>query len=245
MSLHAGRILVVDDEKPIRKLLRTTLEAQDYEVLEAGDARNAMAALREQAPDLVILDLGLPDRDGLEVLREIRASSDLPILILSSRDFEAAKVQALDGGADDYIAKPFGTDELMARIRAALRHRVQRSGARPLYRSGALKVDLVRRHVHVNDVEVKLSPKEYALLEQLVLHAGKVLTHRHLLKAVWGDQTETDVQYLRIYVRQLRQKIELDAQQPALIQTEAGVGYRLREADLPSAGLAADDTLAG
>ncbi|WP_020647854.1 response regulator transcription factor [Solimonas variicoloris] len=234
MSLHAARILVVDDEKPIRKLLRTTLAAQDYEVLEAGDARSALQLLREQAPDLLILDLGLPDRDGLELLREIRAASDLPVLILSSRDFEAAKVQALDEGADDYVAKPFGTEELMARLRAALRHRVQRQGARPLYRSGPLRVDLVRRLVWVGDVEVKLSPKEYALLEQLVLHAGKVLTHRHLMKAVWGEAADTDVQYLRIYVRQLRQKLERDATQGALIQTEAGVGYRLRESEPPT-----------
>lgn len=225
---HGARILVVDDEKPIRRLLRTTLEAQDYEVLEAADLRGARAALASDKPDLMILDLGLPDGDGLELLRELRRHSALPVLVLSSRDFEASKVQALDEGADDYVSKPFGSEELMARIRAALRHRLQQQGARPVYQSGALRVDLVHRRVQLAGAELRLSPKEYALLEQLVLHAGKVLTHKHLLKAVWDSQEVSDVQYLRIYVRQLRQKIEADAQQPQLLQTEAGVGYRLR-----------------
>jgi two-component system KDP operon response regulator KdpE len=228
MNASAVRILVVDDEKPIRRLLRTTLEAQDYAVIEAADAGSALALLQSEKPALVILDLGLPDRDGLEVLREMRALSPLPIVILSSRDFEAAKVQALDEGADDYVSKPFGTEELMARIRAALRHRVQQQGARPLYRSGALSVDLVHRRVLVADSEVHLSPKEYALLEQLVIHAGKVLTHRALLAAAWDGDHDVDVQYLRIYVRQLRQKLAGDGVSPDLIQTEAGVGYRLR-----------------
>ncbi|MFT4047810.1 MAG: response regulator transcription factor [Solimonas sp.] len=235
MTTTAICILVVDDEKPIRRLLRTTLEAQDYDVIEAATAAEALASVRRDKPSLVILDLGLPDRDGLEVLREIRAASPLPVLILSSRDFEAAKVQALDDGADDYVSKPFGTDELMARIRAALRHRVQQQGGRPLYRSGALTVDLVHRRVVLAGEEVRLSPKEYALLEQLVLHAGKVLTHRALIAAVWDGDTGTDVQYLRIYVRQLRQKLERDGPFPELIQTEAGVGYRLRAPDAPAA----------
>lgn len=234
MSLGA-RILVVDDERPIRRLLRTTLEVQGYEVIEAADAQAALQAFSQRRPDLLILDLGLPDRDGLELLREIRARSELPIVILSSRDQEAAKVQALDDGADDYVAKPFGTDELMARLRAAMRHRVQQQGARPLYRSGALEVDLVYRHVRLGAVTVKLSPKEYALLEQLVLHAGKVLTHRHLLRAVWGSEPDTDVQYLRIYIRQLRAKLDPLAGSTGaggeLIHTEAGVGYRLRAPD--------------
>lgn len=235
MSVSAGCILVVDDERPIRRLLRTTLEVQGYEVIEAADARAALAALHASKPDLVILDLGLPDRDGLEVLCEMRAASALPILILSSRELEAAKVQALDDGADDYIAKPFGADELMARIRTALRHRVLQQGAQPVYRSGPLMVDLVRRLVQVNGAELHLSPKEYALLEQLVLHAGKVLTHRHLLKAVWGSELNTDVQYLRIYVRQLRTKLEPLMPLSGLIQTEAGIGYRLRAPDMPAA----------
>lgn len=230
MSTSTVRVLVVDDEKPIRRLLRTTLETQDYAVVEAADARSALALLQSEKPALVILDLGLPDRDGIEVLREMRAVSPLPIVILSSRDFEAAKVQALDEGADDYVSKPFGADELMARIRAALRHRVQQQGAQPLYRSGALVVDLVHRRVTVANNEVHLSPKEYALLEHLVLHAGKVLTHRMLMQAVWGSD-DIDVQYLRIYVRQLRQKLASDGVSPELIQTEAGVGYRLRAGD--------------
>jgi two-component system KDP operon response regulator KdpE len=224
------RILVVDDEKPIRRLLRTTLEAQDYAVLEAGSGAEALASVRRDRPALVILDLGLPDCDGLEVLRRIRAGSQVPVLILSSRDFEAAKVQALDEGADDYVGKPFGSDELMARIRAALRHAVQQQGGPPLYRNGALIVDLVHRRVTVAGDELHLSPKEYALLEHLVLHAGKVLTHRMLMQAVWGDD-DIDVQYLRIYVRQLRQKLDRDGVPAELIQTEAGVGYRLRAAD--------------
>jgi two-component system KDP operon response regulator KdpE len=235
MTTNAALILVVDDEKPIRRLLRTTLEAQDYDVIEAADAKTALALLRSDKPALVILDLGLPDRDGLDVLREIRGESPVPVLVLSSRDFEAAKVQALDDGADDYVSKPFGSEELMARIRAALRHRLQQQGARPLYRSGALTVDLVHRRVALAGEEIKLSPKEYALLEQLVLHAGKVLTHRALLQAMWDGDANTDVQYLRIYVRQLRQKLqaagEHDGQHPELIQTEAGVGYRLRAPD--------------
>ncbi|WP_028081981.1 response regulator [Solimonas soli] len=231
MTSNAVRILVVDDEKPIRRLLRTTLQAHDYDVFEAATAAEAIASVHRDKPSLVVLDLGLPDRDGIEVLREIRAGSALPVLILSSRDFEAAKVQALDEGADDYVSKPFGTEELMARIRAALRHRLQQQGARPLYRSGALTIDLVHRRVSLAGEEVKLSPKEYALLEQLVLHAGKVLTHRALMAAVWPGEAEIDVQYLRIYVRQLRQKLERDGQHPELIQTEAGVGYRLRAPD--------------
>lgn len=236
MSLASGTILVIDDERPIRRLLRATLEVQGYRVVEAADAATALAMWKAESPDLLILDLGLPDRDGLDVLREIRAQSPVPILILSSRDFEAAKVQALDEGADDYVAKPFGTDELMARLRAALRHRVQQQGAQAVYRGGPLTVDLVLRRVLVDGVEVRLSPKEYAVLAELVLHAGKVLTHRHLLGSVWKDELNTDVQYLRIYVRQLRQKLEaVSAAAGGLIQTEAGVGYRLRAADLPAA----------
>ncbi|NKF24690.1 response regulator [Solimonas marina] len=228
---NAVRVLVVDDEKPIRRLLRTTLQAQDYDMLEAATAAEALDSVRRERPALVILDLGLPDRDGLDVLRELRAESAVPVIVLSSRDFEAAKVQALDEGADDYVSKPFGSEELMARIRAALRHRMQQQGARPLYRSGPLSVDLIHRRVQLGGDDVHLSPKEYALLEQLVLHAGKVLTHRTLIEAVWDGDLQTDVQYLRIYVRQLRQKLGPCHGQPEFIQTEAGVGYRLRAAD--------------
>jgi len=174
----------------------------------------------------VILDLGLPDRDGLDLLATIRQTSQVPVIVLSSRGDERGKVAAFDLGADDYVTKPFGMAELVARIRAALRHRLQVEGAEPVFHSGDLSVDLVRRIVRVKDEEVKLSPKEYDILRQLVLHAGKVLTHKHLLREVWGPATE-DVQYLRIYIRQLRQKLEADPERPRLILTEAGVGYRL------------------
>ncbi len=227
--MDAGKILVVDDEVPIRRLLRTTLGAHRFEVLEAGNAAHALQAVREQRPDLVLLDLGLPDRDGLDLLRDIRGLSPVPVIVLSSRDGEAGKVQALDEGADDYVTKPFGAEELMARIRAALRHRLQQQGARPVYRNGRLAMDLVRRQVLLDEAELHLSPKEYEILQQLVLHAGKVLTHRHLLRAVWGSELEADVQYLRVYIRQLRAKLEADPERPALIVTEPGVGYRLKE----------------
>lgn len=227
--MDAGRILIVDDEVPIRRLLRTTLTAQRFDVVEAGNAAAALTQLQQDPPDLVLLDLGLPDRDGLDLLRDIRALSQVPVIVLSSRDQESGKVQALDGGADDYVTKPFGAEELMARIRAALRHRLQQQGARPVFRAGRLSVDLVRRQVLLGDSELHLSPKEYDILQQLVLHAGKVLTHRHLLKAVWGSELEADVQYLRVYIRQLRAKLELDPERPALILTEPGVGYRLKD----------------
>lgn len=228
MTLDAGRILIVDDEPAIRRLLRTTLQAQSYDVLEAGSAAQALTQCREQKPDAVILDLGLPDRDGLLVIADIRAFSPVPILVVSSREDERGKVAALDAGGDDYVTKPFGTEELMARIRAALRHRLQQQGARAVFVSGALSVDLVHRHVRLRSEDVKLSPKEYEILQQLVLHAGKVLTHKHLLTQVWGSELTADVQYLRVYVRQLRQKLEDDADRPELIVTEPGVGYRLK-----------------
>jgi len=224
------RILIVDDEPPIRRFLRTTLAAQDYRVEEAADGEAALDFLKRNPVDLVILDLGLPGMDGLEVVRRLREQGNtVPIVILSSRDDEAGKVAALDLGADDYVAKPFGAEELSARIRAALRHRLQQDGEKPLFRSGDLAMDLVRRQVTVRGAEVKLTPREYDLLRLLVVHAGKVLTHKFILREVWGG--ETDVQYLRIYIRTLRQKLEADPEQPGLIQTEQGVGYRLRAAD--------------
>ena len=220
------RVLVIDDEPPIRKLLRMGLSTQGYRVIEAEDGQAALDRLREK-PDLVILDLGLPDMQGLELLRTMRTRDEgVPIVVLSSRDDEVAKVQALDLGADDYVTKPFGMDELLARIRAALRHQLQVQGERPIFRVGDLSVDLVRRIVRTGEKEVKLSPKEYELLRLLVQHAGKVLTHRFLLKELWSDLT--DAQYLRVYVRQLRQKIEADPQRPQYILTETGIGYRLR-----------------
>jgi two-component system KDP operon response regulator KdpE len=226
MSAAPLKVLVVDDEPPIRKLLRLGLSTQGYDILDAPSGKVALELIA-QKPDLIILDLGLPDIDGLELLRRMRqANEGVPIVVLSSRGEEAAKVQALDLGADDYVTKPFGMDELLARIRAALRHQLQVHGERPVFRVGDLSVDLVRRIVRLGEKEVKLSPKEYDLLRILVQHAGKVLTHRFLLKELWDDLT--DAQYLRVYVRQLRQKIEENPERPHYVMTETGIGYRLR-----------------
>jgi two-component system, OmpR family, KDP operon response regulator KdpE len=226
MNAAPVRVLVVDDEPPIRKLLRTGLAAHGYHVLEAPNGKVALEQL-DASPNLVILDLGLPDMQGHELLKTIRDRNDsVPIIILSSRDDETGKVQALDLGADDYVTKPFGMDELLARMRAALRHQLQVHGERPVFRVGELSVDLVRRIVKVGDHEVKLSPKEYDLLRVLVQHAGRVLTHKFLLHELWDDLT--DAQYLRVYVRQVRQKIEAEPERPQYILTETGIGYRLR-----------------
>lgn len=230
MTMPTLRILVVDDEPPIRRFLRTSLTAQGYDVLEAEDGKEAIDMTRRNALDLIVLDLGLPNADGFEVIRQLRASgSSIPIVVLSSRSDEKGKVEALDQGADDYVTKPFGMDELMARIRAAVRHRLQQEGEKPLFKSGDLSADLVRRVITVRGNEVKLTPREYDLLRLLIAHAGKVLTHKFILNEVWG--TQTDVQYLRIYIRTLRQKLEANPEQPTLILTEQGVGYRLRAAD--------------
>jgi two-component system, OmpR family, KDP operon response regulator KdpE len=229
MSASPLRVLVIDDEPPIRKLLRMGLSTQGYEILEAPNGKSALELLAE-GPGLIILDLGLPDMQGLDLLRTIRARSEgVPIVVLSSRGDEAGKVEALDLGADDYVTKPFGMDELLARMRAAVRHQLQTHGERPVFRVGDLSVDLVRRIVTVGEREVKLSPKEYELLRVLVQHAGKVLTHKFLLTELWDEVT--DPQYLRVYVRQLRQKIEADPERPQYILTETGIGYRLRSPD--------------
>lgn len=226
MTAPPVRVLVIDDEPAIRRLLKTSLTAESYDVVEAATGEEGWAAFSRMKPDVVLLDLGLPDIDGREVIRRIRSVGLTPIVVLSIRSDERGKVEALDLGADDYVTKPVGMDELNARLRAALRHHLQQRGEEPVFKSGDLAVDLVRRHVTVKGSEVKLSPKEYDLLRLLVMHAGKVLTHQHIMREVWGGTT--DVQYLRIYVRQLRQKIEPDPERPSLIQTEAGVGYRLR-----------------
>ena len=229
MSAAPLKILIVDDEPAIRRLLRMGLGTQGYDVLEASNGKIALELLSED-PALIILDLGLPDIQGHDLLGMIRGRNDsVPIVVLSSRGDEAGKVQALDLGADDYLTKPFGMDELLARMRAALRHQLQVHGERPVFRSGDLSVDLVRRIVKVGDKDVKLSPKEYDLLRILVQHAGKVLTHKFLLGELW-DQL-TDAQYLRVYVRQLRQKIEADPERPQFVLTETGIGYRLRAPD--------------
>jgi two-component system, OmpR family, KDP operon response regulator KdpE len=230
MTTNTVRILAIDDETPIRRLLKLGLSTQGYEVVEAPSARLALEELAIKLPDLVLLDLGLPDANGFDLLRRWRAEGlDMPVIVLSSRTDERGIVEALELGADDYITKPFGMNELAARIRVALRHRLQRQGERPVFRAGELSVDLVKRIVKVGSEEIKLSPKEYDILRVMVQHAGKVLTHRYLLEHVRGGST--DVQYLRVYIRQLRQKIETSADRPEYILTETGVGYRLREAD--------------
>jgi two-component system KDP operon response regulator KdpE len=229
MSAAPLKILVIDDEPPIRKLLRMGLGTQGYQTIDAPNAKAALDLMAEK-PDLVILDLGLPDMQGLELLRMIRVRNEsVPIVVLSSRGDEAGKVQALDLGADDYVTKPFGMDELLARMRAALRHQLQIHGERPIFRTSELSVDLVRRIVKIRDEKVKLSPKEYELLRLLVQHAGKVLTHKFLLNELWA--IPIDAQYLRVYVRQLRQKIEPNPERPQYILTETGIGYRLRAPD--------------
>jgi len=225
---NAYTVLVVDDEPPILRFLRTSLAAAGHRVLTAEDAAGALKMIAGDKPDLVILDLGLPDRGGLEVIAETRKHSPVPIIVLSARNDERAKVEALDLGADDYISKPFGMAELTARIRAALRHAFQAQGELPVFFSGDLAVDLVRRQVTRAGHEVRLSPKEFELLRHLVTHAGKVLTHRQLLREVWGPAQAEEVQYLRVFIRGLRQKLEADATRPTHILTELGVGYRLQ-----------------
>jgi two-component system KDP operon response regulator KdpE len=221
------KVLVVDDEPAIRRFLRTSLTAQGYQVTEAENGTTALDSLRRNTIDILVLDLGLPDIDGLDIIERLRGQGfAVPIVVLSSRVDEIGKVKALDLGADDYVTKPFGIDELLARVRAALRHRLQQEGERPVFRCGELSVDLVRRIVTLGGQEVKLSPREYDLLRLFVAHAGKVLTHRFILREIWGGEGE--VQYLRVYIRALRHKIESNPEQPQYILTEQGVGYRMR-----------------
>lgn len=228
MSQAAVNILVVDDEPPIRKLLDVGLSSQGFAIHGAPNAQTAIRMAQANVPDLVLLDLGLPDINGHELLARWRAENvPFPIVILSSRTDEAGIVKALELGADDYVTKPFGMNELVARIRVALRHRLRTQGENPLFQVGDLQVDLVKRHVRIKGEEIKLTPKEYDILRLLVQHSGRVLTHRLILDKVWGEVT--DVQYLRVYVRQLRQKIEESPDQPKYILTETGVGYRLSE----------------
>ncbi|EIT68929.1 MULTISPECIES: response regulator [Hydrocarboniphaga] len=222
------RVLVVDDEPQIRKLLRVSLGAESLQVIEAANAEAGLAALKQDKPDVMILDLGLPDADGLDLIPRIREISSVPIIVLSVRDDEGGKVRALDAGADDYLTKPFGIAELLARIRAALRHRLQASGSQPVIETGALRIDLTLRRVTLDGIELRLSRKEYAILAVLARHAGRVITQPQLLREVWGKVHEDDTQYLRVYIGQLRHKLGDDAAAPRYVVTEPGVGYRLK-----------------
>ena len=220
------RVLVVDDELQIRRFLRIALEANGYRVYETDRGGAAVQEAARLRPDVVILDIGLPDMDGLEVLRRLREWTATPVIMLSVRDADRDKVAALDAGADDYLTKPFSVDELLARLRVAQRH-AQPGPLAAVFAQGDVTVDLSRRHVTKGDREVKLTPTEYALLRLLIQHAGRVLTHRQILKEVWGPEYMDETHYLRVYFGQLRQKLEDDPARPRLILTEPGVGYRL------------------
>lgn len=219
------RALIVDDEAPIRRFLRSTLIAEGFDVEEAGDVAGALSASSRSHFDLAILDLGLPDGNGADLIPAMRAAGAPAVIVLSALDDESRKVAALDGGADDFVSKPFGVAEFMARVRASLRHRVQMQGGPAVYEDGRLSVDLARRLVKVAGVDPKLTPREYALLHELLLHEGKVLTHKHLLTKAW-EGGDADVQALRVHIRHLRQKIEASPEQPRRVLTEPGVGYR-------------------
>lgn len=222
-------VLVVEDEPQVQRLLRTVLPLHGYRVVEAANAKEVARQAAAWVPDLVLLDLGLPDRDGLDVLRDLRVWSRVPIIVLSARGSESVKVMALDAGADDYVTKPFGLPELLARMRVALRHSARSSPATPAgtFESGALRVDLDARHVFVAGELVKLTPIEYRLLSVLVRNAGKVVTHRQLLEEVWGPKSTEERQYLRVYMTHLRRKLQKDHPGGHVFDTEAGVGYRL------------------
>jgi two-component system KDP operon response regulator KdpE len=237
MARPAPLILLIEDEPQMRRFLGATLRAHEYQVIEAGTAREGLAQAAGRNPEVILLDLGLPDRDGLEVTREIRRASRTPIIVISARGQERDKVTALDLGADDYLTKPFGVPELLARVRVALRHATAPpSGtADSVFQTGQLRVDLSRRKVLRNGQEAHLTPTEYKLLASLVRHAGRVVTHRQLLQEVWGVNYQEQSHYLRVYMAQLRHKLEADPTRPRLFVTEPGVGYRLREGELQPA----------
>lgn len=222
-------VLVVDDEAAILRFLKPALEANDYEMESTGTVADAVKKIAGRPPDIVLLDLGLPDGDGKEVIRRVREWSDVPIIVLSARERETEKIESLDLGADDYVNKPFNIGELMARMRTALRHRMQRKAEVPVLRVGNLEVDAVRHRVTRAGVELKLTPKEFELLSFLARHAGRVLTHKQILAAVWGPAHTEDTQYLRVYIGQLRQKIEERSNEPGIVLTEPGIGYRIAD----------------
>ena len=228
--MNAPIVLAIEDEVPILRFLRTVLAAPAFKLIEALSGKEGLAMAASHNPDLILLDLGLPDQDGLDVLRRLREWCAVPVIILSARGQESDKIAGLDAGADDYLTKPFSTGELEARIRVCLRRRAH-AGGEPLettFITGGLKVDLEKRQVFVDATEIHLTPLEYKLLTEMVRHAGKVLTHRHLLKAVWGPTHEDESHYLRILVGQLRKKIEAESARPKYVLTETGVGYRLK-----------------
>ncbi|MCC7087503.1 MAG: response regulator [Pirellulales bacterium] len=229
MAAMLPRVLLVEDELPIRKFVGAALAGADYLVDEVGAAQQALQHAVQTPPDLVILDLGLPDMDGQQVIQRLREWMTAPIIVLSARDQEQQKIQALDNGADDYLTKPFSTGELLARIRVALRHanRVGDDGSTTTFESGELKVDLSTRRIFVSDREIHLTPIEYKLLTTLIRHAGKVLTHRQLLKQVWGPDQVQETHYLRVFMASLRRKLETDPARPRYLLTEQGIGYRL------------------
>lgn len=222
------KVLVVDDELHIRRLIHAALARADYMIVEAENAREALEMLREERPDIVLLDLGLPDRDGLELVPLVKQQSDTTLIIVSARDATDQKVAALDLGADDYLTKPFDTDELLARVRVALRNRMTRDGGILAVTAGDVTIDLIARTVVKAGREVHLTPKEYAVLAQLARHPGRVITHNQIMAQVWPHEVEHHVEYLRVLVRTLRQKLENDPQQPQIISNELGIGYRLR-----------------
>ena len=227
MEERAFRVLVVDDEPEIRRFLRATLRTHGHDVFEADTGANALTVARDVRPDLLILDLGLPDMDGVEVTRQLRSWSQIPIIILSVRSREADKIEALNAGADDYLTKPFGIGELLARIRVVMR-RVGNTGSLPVYQVGDLMVDLDRRMVTVATKEIDLTPTEFDILSLLIQNAGKVVTHRQVIHKVWGAAYENEARLLRVNISNLRRKIEPDSNQPCYILTELGVGYRLK-----------------
>jgi len=236
MAAPAPLVLVIEDEPNMRRFLRTTLRGNAFQVVEAGSAREGLVQAAGRNPEVILLDLGLPDRDGREVARELRRTTRAPIIILSARGQEHEKVTLLDLGADDYLTKPFGSAELLARIRVALRHAAQppKGLEEPVYLFGGVSVDAIRRQVFRSGQEVHLTPTEYKLLATLIRHAGRVLTHRQLLHEVWGANYVEQTHYLRVYMAQLRHKLEQDPTRPRFLITEPGVGYRLRESEPPA-----------
>jgi two-component system KDP operon response regulator KdpE len=224
-----ARVLVVDDEAAILRFLKPALEANSYEMSSTDTVSDAVRRIAADTPDIVLLDLGLADGDGKDVIRRVREWSDVPIIVLSAREREAEKIDSLDLGADDYVNKPFNIGELMARMRTALRHRLQRKAETPLLRVGDMEVDSVRHRVTRGGIELKLTPKEFELLSFLARHAGRVVTHRQILTAVWGPAHTEDTQYLRVYIGQLRQKIEDKPDDPRVVLTEPGIGYRISD----------------